>query len=364
MYGPSAPWECLTNDLFTHPLDFPKYREASILYDSVHIGDLFLIENMKNTSRGVVDASVLIPCRNAELTLARAIGSILDQDFGEHNVEIVVVDDASEDASPFIATVFSDKIRLFRRPRNEGGIAGCLDFGLQKCRGDVIIRMDADDEALPGRILSQLGEMAQRPALGVLGTQCFICHQAQQPGSLGKAPAPVGPASVFWSLFFYCPLVHPSVCLRKKAVEDVGGYSKSGERMEDLALWHILASTGKWELDNLDILGLVLHKSPNSVTSKWNIRDSDEAFARMAVAHLKQKCPEAAPLSHSVWMAVCHPDRYAKAISKAELQLAIQVLEILCKSITEEYKHESSEEDLEFVQRDCEARKVELQLLC
>ena len=45
--------------------------------------------------------SVVMPCYNAERYLDKAIGSALRQTYG--NVELVVVDDGSTDASPAIA---------------------------------------------------------------------------------------------------------------------------------------------------------------------------------------------------------------------------------------------------------------------
>ena len=370
-YKSTPPWEQLTDDLFNHPLDLERYQQASSTYDSVHIGDLFL--NKLSTTNSLVDASVLIPCRNAEATLSRAIQSILNQDCGPYRVEIVVVDDASEDASAFIASSFHPRVRLFSRLKSNKSVAQCLDYGLQFCRGRFIVRMDADDEALPGRIRAQLDEMCKRPSLGVLGTQCLITNRQNgiQSNQLRRANTPIGPASVAWSLFFYCPLVHPSVCIRKTVLEEMGGYSASNHSeqvMEDLALWFRLVTDDKrkWELDNLEITGLVLNKSSDSVTSKWNKQESDEMYARVAVEHLKQRCRRPGvdnvdELTVHLWMIVCHPDRYFSAGEQINLPLILAVLDELSNSIISEYQHSSyNDEDMEFVRRDTEARKLEL----
>ena len=64
--------------------------------------------------------SVIIPCWNAEKWIARAIQSVLDQDYP--NKEIIVIDDGSTDGSLEIIKSFGDKIRWETGP-NRGACA-------------------------------------------------------------------------------------------------------------------------------------------------------------------------------------------------------------------------------------------------
>ena len=54
--------------------------------------------------------SVIIPCLNAEATLAEAIGSALDQTVPP--LEVLVVDDGSSDRSVAVAATFGPKVRI------------------------------------------------------------------------------------------------------------------------------------------------------------------------------------------------------------------------------------------------------------
>jgi len=51
--------------------------------------------------------SVVMPCHNAAPYLAASVGSALRQSYG--NVELVLVDDGSTDASPAIAASLADQ---------------------------------------------------------------------------------------------------------------------------------------------------------------------------------------------------------------------------------------------------------------
>lgn len=91
--------------------------------------------------------SVIIVTYNQEKTIGRAIDSVLMQKCNE-DVEILVADDASNDATPEIcrsyAERFPGKIRLFLNKKNKGLIDNYFDT-LLACRGDLIADCAGDD---------------------------------------------------------------------------------------------------------------------------------------------------------------------------------------------------------------------------
>src|SRR5512133_1816239 len=94
--------------------------------------------------------TVLMPVYDGERHLREAIDSILAQTYGD--LELLVVDDGSRDASAEIASSYRDsRVKLHRNPRNLGLIA-TLNAGLELARGEYPARMDADDVALPRRL--------------------------------------------------------------------------------------------------------------------------------------------------------------------------------------------------------------------
>lgn len=80
--------------------------------------------------------------------IGECIASILAQE-GAHDIEIVVVDDASTDDSDRVIRSFDDsRINYIRHERNQGHAATVMD-GLRAARGELIARIDSDDRYRP-----------------------------------------------------------------------------------------------------------------------------------------------------------------------------------------------------------------------
>ena len=84
-------------------------------------------------------ASVIIPCRNAERTVGDAVRSALDQT--EPPLEVIVVDDASDDRSADPARAAGARVLRNSRRRNAGG---ARNVGMEAARGDAFAFLDAD----------------------------------------------------------------------------------------------------------------------------------------------------------------------------------------------------------------------------
>ena len=90
--------------------------------------------------------------RDGAAHIAQALRSVLAQSMAE--IEVIVVDDASTDASPRIVEEMAEgdaRIRLIRRAQ-AGGPAAARNDALQRARGDFIAIVDADDMILPDRL--------------------------------------------------------------------------------------------------------------------------------------------------------------------------------------------------------------------
>ena len=84
-------------------------------------------------------ASVIIPCRNAERTVGDAVRSALDQT--EPPLEVIVVDDASDDRSADAAHAAGARVLRNSRRRNAGG---ARNVGIDAAGGDAFAFLDAD----------------------------------------------------------------------------------------------------------------------------------------------------------------------------------------------------------------------------
>jgi glycosyltransferase involved in cell wall biosynthesis len=84
--------------------------------------------------------SVIIPCYNAERTLAATISSALNQDVEK---EVIVVNDGSTDRSEEVIGEFGDRIRSISTPNR--GVSAARDIGTKLARGEYIQYLDSDD---------------------------------------------------------------------------------------------------------------------------------------------------------------------------------------------------------------------------
>ena len=88
-----------------------------------------------------------MPVFNRENRIARAIQSILDQDF--ENWELIVVNDSSTDGTKVILDQIQDpRIRVIH---NEKNLERCIsrNLGIEQARGEFISFLDSDDYHLP-----------------------------------------------------------------------------------------------------------------------------------------------------------------------------------------------------------------------
>src|SRR5437868_3696326 len=113
--------------------------------------------------------SVLVPAYNAEATLAESLRSALASSYS--NLEVVLVDDGSTDATIAVAEAFArddGRVRLFRQPH--GGVSAALNFGFDQIRGDLVARLDSDDLWHPTKLEKQVELMTADPAVGLTYT--------------------------------------------------------------------------------------------------------------------------------------------------------------------------------------------------
>lgn len=104
-----------------------------------------------------IQVSVIIPIFNAESFIERAVYSSINQDFVK---EVILVDDKSTDNSLKICLDLEKKFeRVVVLSSNESknrGASNSRNRGLEKASGNWIQFLDADDELMPGKILSQV----------------------------------------------------------------------------------------------------------------------------------------------------------------------------------------------------------------
>lgn len=90
--------------------------------------------------------SIIITCYNYAKFVGTAIDSVLAQAYSEK--ELIVVDDASFDASPDIISSYYDRLLPVLKTRN-GGHGAAFNSGFEASSGEIILFLDADDFLYP-----------------------------------------------------------------------------------------------------------------------------------------------------------------------------------------------------------------------
>jgi glycosyltransferase involved in cell wall biosynthesis len=206
--------------------------------------------------------SVLMPVYNGAAYLAESIDSILAQTFADF--ELIIVNDGSTDRSEKILRDYErrdGRIKIISRPNT--GIVGALNDGLAVCNADLVARMDADDVSLSERFATQLRYLNENPDCVCVGSRvigidpcgCELFRSEHK--STHKEIDQELLNGVGWAI------VHPAAMLRRAAIEQVGGYRKEFQWVEDLDLFLRLAEHGR--LANLDQMLLKYRQHTESV---------------------------------------------------------------------------------------------------
>ncbi|MBS1682692.1 MAG: glycosyltransferase [Bacteroidetes bacterium] len=91
--------------------------------------------------------SVIVAMRNESANLDKLLTSLKNQTYPEHNFEIILVDDHSDDTPASMAETWKGKLpnlQVLTLNNNENGKKAALSKGIEKAKGDIIATTDAD----------------------------------------------------------------------------------------------------------------------------------------------------------------------------------------------------------------------------
>ena len=187
-----------------------------------------------------------MPIHNGERFVGEAIQSLLAQT--HTNWELVAVLDGCTDNSEAAVRGFTDpRVRLLRMPR-PGGFARTLNYGLERCKSDLVARLDHDDISLPTRLERQSTLLVENPDLALLGSGAQIIDESGH--MVGARSVVTGSRAVCRALLWRNQLIHPSVMFRRSVISSLGGYNPAATPiLEDYDLW--LRVIGHGAIDNV-----------------------------------------------------------------------------------------------------------------
>lgn len=260
--------------------------------------------------------SVLLPVRDGAAYIEQALASLRHQTL--HDFEMLVVDDGSSDSTPRILRQQARqdrRLRILNQPPS--GIVAALQLAASEARGFYLARMDADDISLPRRLERQVAWLDRRPELAAVS--CLV-------RTIGEGPLQEGWKryikwlnarrtwpSISRDIFVESPLPHPSVVIRRHALEQVGGY-RQFDGPEDYDLWLRLVDAG-WHLAKVPDVLLGWRDHPRRLT-RTDHRYRPEAFIQLKARYLSRMLSRMLQGQYrSIW--IWGAGRYGRHLARA-----------------------------------------------
>jgi glycosyltransferase involved in cell wall biosynthesis len=181
--------------------------------------------------------SVIIPTHNRARLLQVALASVFAQKGlgNQFEMEVIVVDDASSDATPDVIARYP-KVKYLRLDTNRGLMA-VLNVGLKAARGKYVGFLDDDDLWLPEKLSLQAPVLEENPGLGVVYSQVIVV--SDEISLFPDESAPSG--SIFRALLMGNIGGTRNVLVRRAAFEKVGYFDETLSTHEDYDMWLRLA---------------------------------------------------------------------------------------------------------------------------
>ena len=226
--------------------------------------------------------SVILPVYNAEKFLNESINSILEQTYT--HFELIIVNDGSTDGSQAIIEHYSDpRIKNIFHTQNKGLVAS-LNIAIVSAKGDMIVRMDADDIAFKDRVQKQVQYLLDHPAIDIVGTHAvFFETNTHSPMANWELDLnTITPSSIKKALTWENCMIHPSICMRSEIAKSLL-YNEHQKNYEDYDLW-LRATADNINIAKIDESLLYYRVQSNSITQS-SIRKGNFYFQKVDVKY-------------------------------------------------------------------------------
>lgn len=209
--------------------------------------------------------SVIIPAYNRRDAIRPTLDSVVAQTFAD--VEIILVDDGSTDNLVEMVRAEYPSVRTFALDRNSG-VSAARNHGVAAARGELIAFLDSDDLWSPDKLTLQIEDFDRHHDAVLSFTDITI-------GATGTAVVysslqPFQPKRVFEQLLEGGPILPSAVIVRKRDLDEVGGFAPEVTVGEDRDLWLRLAALGTFRFLPLPLVRrVVYHDALSHRSERW-----------------------------------------------------------------------------------------------
>lgn len=186
----------------------------------------------------VPTVSVIIPALNAAAYIGQAVSSALaSQDVA---LEVIVIDDGSEDGTWQVLEGFDARVRKVRQ--NRGGPYRARNLGARRARGEWLAFLDADDDWRPDKLAKQLAVADDQ--IGLIYTDRLNFGDCTRVKELQSDSVTLWEGDVFEPLLLGNFITLSSVLMRRTWFEKLDGFSEEQRGVGDWDLWLRYAAAG------------------------------------------------------------------------------------------------------------------------
>jgi glycosyltransferase involved in cell wall biosynthesis len=172
--------------------------------------------------------SVIMAVHHGEDYIEETIQSILNQTYT--NFEFIIVANCSNDETIKQVHQFHDKrIKLYKTTICQLNFN--LNYALSQATGEYIVRIDADDIAVPERFFKQVAYIAMYDVVG-----SNVDYIDEHSNIIGFKNYPQKNENIRKNIYYKSVLAHPSVMYKKDVILKNSGYM-GGKVSEDYDLW-------------------------------------------------------------------------------------------------------------------------------
>ena len=252
-------------------------------------------ENGKNKP-SEPNVSVIVPARNEEQNIKRCLDSLEALDYPEDKLEIVIIDDNSDDNTASIVQNYCDRIKHFSllslngssestganntgastKNTGAGGKIAALKYGYQETSGDIILQTDADC-AVPSGWIKTITSIMDKE-VGIVGGAIMLDEYSKRNSWITRI------LSLAWLYLlgvgagangagFPLSCFGNNLAVRRTAYEDAGGYDAIPFTFtEDFALFKSITRAGWRSSFSLKNTSVILSRPPDSLRNFINQR--------------------------------------------------------------------------------------------
>jgi len=180
-----------------------------------------------------------------DMLLQRALESLVRQSYASFET-VVVLDECWEDTKGLVQSYASVlDIRIFEKPHKQG-LAVAKNFGLQRCSGDWIAYLDADDQWMDCKLDVHRQWLIDHPEIDFCGTGAWDLIDGAIVPNCFSVTQYITHDEIVARLPQENVLCHGSMMIRRISLQSVGNYSteRSCLGREDWELWKRAVAAG------------------------------------------------------------------------------------------------------------------------